>query len=191
MSEDDELEVPEVSGSDRKSTVPAQEVPIAELDEETRNALREAGVISEGEGDETVALVSRHAASMHRGPIPSPRKLREYGQIDPNYPDRIFDMTENDLEHEQDVDRRKLQFNETERENHYSLKKKKANQEFWIKLGGIGAAVILTIVAAALLAVAVFQEQTILAWLAGGILVALTGSGAIGNYMRMANKSSE
>lgn len=41
-------------------------------------------------------LVAMHKG--YQGPIPSPEFMQEYANIDPGFPDRIFKLTENNLE---------------------------------------------------------------------------------------------
>ena len=41
-------------------------------------------------------LVAMHKG--YQGPIPSPEFMQEYANIDPSFPDRIFKLTENNLE---------------------------------------------------------------------------------------------
>lgn len=41
-------------------------------------------------------LVAMHKG--YQGPIPSPEFMQEYANVDPSFPDRIFKLTENNLE---------------------------------------------------------------------------------------------
>lgn len=49
-------------------------------------------------GDGVIARRAELSVEMHRGPIPDPRTLADYGVIDPRLPDRIVTMAEKSLD---------------------------------------------------------------------------------------------
>lgn len=50
-------------------------------------------------------LVVAQAVEVHSGPLPSPADLKAYGEIGPDFPNRIVAMAESQIDHQQVMDR--------------------------------------------------------------------------------------
>lgn len=64
-----------------------------------------------GPGDDTENASRIRVASqrtIHSGPLPPPEQLREYGDVLEGLDERIVEMTEDQLQHQEDVERRQI-----------------------------------------------------------------------------------
>lgn len=64
----------------------------------------EATTITEDEKEEIVEIIQENL-SMYSGPIPSPKTLQEYNQIDSTFAERIIEMAENQASHRQNMEK--------------------------------------------------------------------------------------
>jgi uncharacterized membrane protein len=63
--------------------------------------------VPDGDGKHRgVVRIQETHSKMHRGPLPAPETLAEYGDIDASFPERIVSAFEKQSEHRQDMERR-------------------------------------------------------------------------------------
>lgn len=109
------------------------------IPEQFREALEESGIPPE---EKEIIISEMEQSLTYRGPLPPPSMLRDYGDIDSSFPDRIVRMAEN------------------EQSARHRFEGKIRNTERW-KLGGA------LIVSLALIAASAFAAYIGSPWLAG------------------------